>query len=148
MVKNTSLNLKIMKADKSFPTDSEIDNGEIVEKTNRSVHVLGEKTTTIKIARVDSLVIYEVSEGEIETIERGSPNSTYLNFSVFLISTCLSFFITLLTCDFTNKDRLFTSFFAVCIITGIIGVFLFVIWYRTKNDVDEVLKKIRERIIE
>jgi uncharacterized protein YggT (Ycf19 family) len=136
-----------MENNKVLPTDSEIDNGKVVEKTNPSNHTSGEKTTKIKFARVDSLVIYEVSEGEIETIERGSPNSTYLNFSVFLISTCLSFIVSLLTCDFSGKDRLFTIFFAICLISGIIGVFLFIIWYRTKNDVSEVIKKIKERII-
>lgn len=130
-----------------LPTDSEINNGKIIEKINQSSHTSGEKTTKIKFARVDSLVIYEVSEGEIETIERGSPNSTYLNFSVFLISTCLSFTVALLTCDFKDKDRLFTIFFSVCLISGIIGVFLFIVWYRTKNDIDEVLKKIKERTI-
>jgi uncharacterized protein YggT (Ycf19 family) len=137
-----------MKDEKSFPTDSEMDNGKIVEKTNRSTHTSGEKTTKIKFGRVDSLVIYEVSEGEIEIIERGSPNSTYLNFSIFLISICLSFIVTILTCDFTNKDRLFMSFLSVTIITGIIGIFLLLIWFRSKNDVDEVIKKIKERIIE
>nr|MBC7613925.1 hypothetical protein [Pseudopedobacter sp.] len=136
-----------MENNQTLPTDSEVNNGQVIEKINQSAHTSGENTTKIKFARVDSLVIYEVSEGEIETIERGSPNSTYLNFSVFLISTCLSFTVALLTCDFKSKDRLFTTFFSVCLISGIIGIFLFIIWYRTKNDVEEVIKKIKERII-
>lgn len=136
-----------MDKNQTLPTDSELSNGEVVEKINNSTRVSGEKTTKIKFARVDSLVIYEVSEGEIETIERGSPNSTYLNFSVFLISTCFSFTVALLTCDFKDKDRLYSTFFSVCLISGLIGIFLFIIWCRTKNDVDEVIKKIKERIL-
>lgn len=147
MAKKISLNLRTMENNQLQPTDSEINNGKIIEETNQSPHTSGEKTTRIKFARVDSLVIYEVSEGEIETIERGSPNSTYLNFSVFLISSCLSFAVVLLTCDFKDKDHLFNIFFSVCLISGIIEIFLFVVWCRTKNDVDEVLKKIKERTI-
>ena len=137
-----------MEKNNQFPTDSEIENGKVVEKTNNSNKNSGEKQTKIKVGKVDSLVIYEVSEGELETIERGSPNSTYLNFSVFLLSIFISFFIALLTCDFTKNERLFNIFLIVCIIGGLIGLLLFIIWYRTKNDVDIVIKKIKQRIIE
>ena len=133
----------------NFPTDSEISNGHVVESTsNEPANTVGEKTTKIKRARVDSLVIYEVSEGELETIERGSPNSTFLNFSIFLVSICVSFLVALMTCDFTSKDKLYYTFLIVCIISGIIGSLLFIIWLRTKNDVNEVIKKIKDRIIE
>ena len=70
----------------NIPTDSEVSNGHIVESTNTEPkNTEGEKITKIKIGRVDSLVIYEVSEGELQTIERGSPNSIFLNFSIFLL---------------------------------------------------------------
>lgn len=133
----------------NFPTDSEVANGHVVESTSTEPsNTVGEKTTKIKRARVDSLVIYEVSEGELETIERGSPNSTFLNFAIFLISICASFLVAIFTCDFTNKDKLYYTFLIVCIISGIIGALLFIIWLRTKNDVDEVIKKIKDRVIE
>lgn len=137
-----------MEKNNQFPTDSEVENGKVVEKTNNSSNNSGEIQTKIKVGKVDSLVIYEVSEGELETIERGSPNSTYLNFSVFLLSIFISFLIALLTCDFTNNERLFNIFLIVCIIGGLIGLLLFVIWYRTKNDVDIVIKRIKQRISE
>ena len=137
-----------MDTNNQFPTDSEVENGKVVEKTNSSSKNSGDTQTKIKVGKVDSLVIYEVSEGELETIERGSPNSTYLNFSVFLLSIFISFLIALLTCEFTNNERLFNIFLIVCVIGGLMGIFLFIIWYRTKNDVDTVIKKIKQRIIE
>lgn len=133
----------------NIPTDSEVSNGQVVESTSRDPkNTTGEKATTIKRARVDSLVIYEVSEGELETIERGSPNSTFLNFAIFLLSIFASFMVAVLTCDFKEKERLFYIFIIVSTISGIIGILLFILWLRTKNDVDEVIKKIKERIIE
>jgi hypothetical protein len=137
------------KQNQNTPTDSEVINGQVVEKTNvEGMNAVGEKAARIKIARVDSLVIYEVSEGELEIIERGSPNSTFLNFSIFLLSIFISFLIALITCSFNNNQKIFYIFLIVCLVSGILGVLLFIIWWRTRSDVDEVIKKIKDRIVE
>lgn len=129
----------------NFPTDSEVIGNNIIERTNSSPNI-GEVKRNITVGKVHSLIIFEVSDGELEIIERGSPNSTYLNFSIFLISIFISFLIALLTCDFSKNDKLLYIFFIICIISGILGILFSIIWYRSKNDVDDVIKKIRSRI--
>ena len=63
-------------------------------------------------ARIDVLRIYEISESELEFLERGSPQSIYLNFAIFLLSIALSFFIALVTTEIPS-DRLFNVFVIV-----------------------------------
>lgn len=104
----------------------------------------GTNEPKIRRGKVDSLTLYEITDDELNILERGSPSSTYLNFSIFFISVGLSFLTSLLTADVT--DRIFSVF---CIVTGIgfsIGFVLFTIWWRTAGDLDGVCKKIRERI--
>lgn len=130
-------------------TEAEFKDGHIIEsKKSEQESLIDEKGPKIKKGKVDSLTIYEISEGELETIERGSPNSTYLNFSIFLISTATSFLVTLFTVELIEKQNLFIIFNIITIVGYIIGVFLFVLWWKTKNDVNTVLKKIKERVKE
>ncbi len=103
---------------------------------------------TIKKGRVGSVTIYEVKENELETLERGSPNSIYLNFGIALISIGLSFLITLLTVELKDKIIVFTVFALITIVTLIIGFFLMVIWYRSNNDIKTIFKEIRARLQE
>lgn len=129
-------------------TEAELKDGKVVE-SNRPLteNPTDSKGPIIKKGTVDSLTIYEITEGELETIQRGSPSSTYLNFSIFLISIATSFLVTLLTVD-KISDRLFDIFCIITVIGFIVGLILFVIWFRTKNDIDTVLKKIKERVKE
>lgn len=131
------------------PTEAEVMNGHVVEsKKSTQENLIDDKGPIIKKGKVDSLTIYEISEGELETIERGSPNSTYLNFSIFLISTATSFLVTLFTVNLLEKQNLFIVFNIITVVGYIIGLFLFVLWWKTKNDVSTVLKKIKERVKE
>ncbi|MCU0427006.1 MAG: hypothetical protein MUF71_15415 [Candidatus Kapabacteria bacterium] len=128
------------------PIEAEIQDGHSVERhISAQENSSGEIHPQIKRARVDSLIIYDVTEGELETIERGSPSSLYLNISIALLSIAISFLITLLTFDFKDKIYLFIVFVLVTIVGICLGVILFIVWWRTKNDVDIVLKKIKER---
>jgi len=134
---------------KNIPTEAEVKAGQIVE-TQRptSEKQSDEKGPKIKKGKVDSLTIFEISEGELETIERGSPNSTFLNFSIFLLSTAISFLTTLMTVDLKDKPQLFTIFMLITIVGFVVGGFLFLLWWRTKNDVDKVIKRIKDRVRE
>lgn len=95
--------------------------------------------------RVDSVEIYEVKENELEILEKGSPANIQLNFAIFLFSTAFSAVAAVLTCDF--KYRLGEMVF---VFTGIIGVllgaYLFISWWRTRESISKVVKKIRDRI--
>jgi len=132
-----------------LPTESDIESGKVVVKHHREdVNELAEKGPTIKKGKVDSLTIYEITDGELETIERGSPNSTLFNIGIALISIALSFFTTILTVDLKNKPQLFIIFTIITVAGFIIGIVLMILWVKVKNDVDEVISRIRDRIKE
>jgi len=106
---------------------------------------IGEKQPRIIRGRVGSLSLYEITDYELEILEKGSPNSLYLNFSIFLFSIGISFLIALLTVSIESV-KLFSAFVVVTVI-GLLGsLFLFLLWFRTRNSVEEVIVKIRGRI--
>lgn len=138
-----------MEENKKTSTEAEVKDGQIVEtKKPEQEKITDEKGPKIKKGKVDSLTIYEVTEAELEIIERGSPNSTYLNLGIALLTTAISFLATLLTVDLSQRPRLFTVFTLVTIVGFIVGGILLILWGRSKNDVDIVLKKIRDRMKE
>lgn len=94
--------------------------------------------------RVDSLSLYEITEHELDILEKGSPSSLYLNFSIFLLSVGLSFLITLFSADVTGK--VFIVFVILSCIGMIGGVFLLFLWYRMKSEVSDIVSKIKLRI--
>tara|TARA_R110002049_G_C8949782_1_gene545794 strand:+ start:316 stop:738 length:423 start_codon:yes stop_codon:yes gene_type:complete len=129
--------------------DSEVKDGKVVEHFEKtSASESGIKGPKIRRGRYDSLALYEVSEAELQIIERGSPNSIYLNFSIFLLSVGLSFLATLMTFDFGESNRKYTVFVVVTVVGIIIGIFLLILWYRSKNQFDDVIKKIKKRMVE
>src|ERR1700730_12589316 len=71
----------------------------------------------VRRGRFEFLVIYEVSEGELDLLVQGAPNSIYLNFAIALLSTALSFIIALAT---TTIDSLKT--FTVFVVLAVIGI--------------------------
>lgn len=136
--------------EKNKAVDSEIEGGKVVEHfSNQTQPSTGQTGPKIKRGRYDSLVLYEVSEAELDIIERGSPNSTYLNFAIFLLSIGLSFLATLLTFNFgPESSKKFTVFVVITVVGLLGGLVLLIIWYRAKNQFDTVIKKIKERIVE
>lgn len=131
---------------KNQPVESEVKDGKVIEHfTSNDSNKEGE-IVKVKRARYDSLELFDVSENELTIIERGSPSSTYLNFAIFLISIACSFLTTLLTVDLKQKQSLFIVFTVICVLGFMVGVFLTIIWYLSKNEFDEVLKKIRDRM--
>jgi hypothetical protein len=78
----------------------------------------------VRRARYGQLTIYEISEDELELLERGSPDSLLLNFSIFALSVCVSFLIALLTTTIPS-DRTFIVFVVVTAVAALGGVVLF-----------------------
>lgn len=131
------------------PTEAEVKEGQVVETTKpKNEPATGQKGPKIRRGNLDSLSIYEVSEGELTTIERGSSNSIFLNFSIFLLSIAVSFLTALLTGDFTEKEVVQTIMIVITVCGFIIGGFLLILWLRKKDDFDEVIKSIRGRMKE
>ena len=99
----------------------------------------------IKRGKVDSLTLYEVTENELELLENGSPSSLYLNFSIFLLSTSITTLSSLFTCDFKN-EMCKTTFIVVTVVGIILGIFLLLLWNRTRTSIKENIKKIKGRV--
>src|SRR5947209_8140713 len=102
----------------------------------------GENVPEIKRGRVDSLLLYEITESELDTLETGSPSSVQLNFAIFLLSTAVSFLTTLLSTQITS-ERLFNVFFIIVVLGFISGAFMLIMWWRAHRSSADVFKRIR-----
>jgi len=104
-------------------------------------------TDEIRIIRgkVDSLSLYEITDNELETLEKGSPSSTYLNFAIFLLSVGFSFLVSLLTAKIESM-KTYIAFMIFTVIGILAGVILLVLWYRERRSISRVIKKIKGRI--
>jgi hypothetical protein len=103
----------------------------------------------VKIVRgyVASLSLYEITDHELDVLEKGTPGSLHLNFGILLLSVGSSFLITLLSTNI-QSNRIFTIFVVLCSIGIIGGTFLVFLWYRMKGEVTNVVRKIKNRIAE
>lgn len=129
-------------------TEAEVKNGQIIETKKPQEEVtIGEKVL-VKRGRVDSLTIFEIRQDELTIIEKGSSNSIYLNFAIFLLSIAISFLIAILTSDYTGKVLTFSVFCVISSVGFILGVLLLILWLKLKDDFKEIIKNIKKRIEE
>lgn len=99
----------------------------------------------IRRARLDNLTIYEISEGELQTIERGSPDSICLTFSVSLLSVAISLLGSIMLTDIKSPVVLF-SFIAIVVVGFVVGIILLIIWKKSSNSVAECVASIKRRL--
>lgn len=99
----------------------------------------------IRRARIDRLNIYEVSDSELQLLERGSPESLFLNFAIFLLSSAVSLLVALLTTTI-ESNRVFTVF-VVCTAIGFIGgLLLLALWGWHRRSRSTIFEQIRQRM--
>jgi hypothetical protein len=99
----------------------------------------------IRRARFDKLTIYEISDSELDVLEKGSPDSTYLDFAIGLLSAAIAFSITLATTEITSTKTF--SVFTIAIILGyLFGLLLLILWWKNHTSVSSVVKNIRSRL--
>lgn len=111
----------------------------------------GTGQTEIRIVRgrVDSLSVYEVTEGELDALERGSPHSIYLNIGVSLFTLGLSFLTSLLTIDIQAHSTILLTIFVVLTIAGMMGgAVLLILWKSARAETAGLLRRIKDRIAE
>ena len=97
-----------------------------------------QKDPSIRRGRVDSLTIYEVKEEELRTIEGGSTRSDKFNFAVALFSAGLTLLLSLLTASFPSDSATAIAVAVDCSL-GVLGLYFFVSWLRTKDEVRATL---------
>lgn len=112
--------------------------------TPRDQSDLGEKLV-VRRGRVDSVDLYEVKENELELLEKGSPASLQLNFSIFLLSIAFSAILTLTT-SVVKNSILETVYIVVAVIGVLLGVYLLFSWWKTQTSIKRIVAKIRDRI--
>lgn len=116
---------------------------ENIDKTTTSSS--NEFLPAIRRARFDRLTIYEVSDRELDLLERGSPDSLFLNFAIALLSIAISLSVTFATTKI-ESDRNFIVLVLITIVGYVIGLFLLILWFRNHKSVLTVAKTIRERL--
>jgi len=89
--------------------------------------------------------IFDVTEDELDEMERGTPSSLYLDFAIFCISVGLSFLVSLCTTG-SIPERVFTVFVVIVAVGLLIGLILLALWWRTYKSTQEVIKRIRKRL--
>jgi len=105
----------------------------------------GQTGPRIRHGRVESIDLYEIKDSELDLLEKGSPASIQLNFSIFLLSIAFTSVGCLATATFTNQT-VKTVFVFIGVIGIIMGAYLLILWARTRSSIRGVVKTIRNRI--
>ena len=96
--------------------------------------------------RLERLICYDVTGDEIDQIERETLSiSEDFSFATVGISVGLSFFITLLTVDITER-RTFDIFFILCVLGFVASVYFGVRWWRGRGSFRTVIKRVKARV--
>ena len=99
----------------------------------------------IRRGRLDKLSIFEVSESELETLERGSPDSVFLNLAISALSVAITSTASLANTT-TTSDRTFCVFVIVTVVCYIAGITFALLWYCSHKSIKSVIKQIRDRL--
>jgi hypothetical protein len=106
-----------------------------------------EDATPVRVrrGRVESVDLYEIKDNELDTLEKGTPADLQLNFAIFLLSVAFSAIASLVTATFPNKT-IENLFLFTAIVGVLLGIYLMISWWRTRSEVKDLCKRIRQRI--
>ena len=94
--------------------------------------------------RLDKLTIFEITEAELEALERGSPESLFLNLAVGVISIAISFTIALATTEIQSIKTF--CFFVIVTVVCYLGAITFgFLWWQSRRSLRTVAQEIRRR---
>lgn len=99
------------------------------------------RVVTHKVEQID---IFEVTENELNLLEKGTDSDLYLQFSIAL----LSIFVSLTVCFFSStfeNDKVLNGFVCVDAVCFIIGMILLVLWHRNRKGKAEIIEGIKNR---
>lgn len=99
----------------------------------------------IKRSRIGSISVYEISDAELESLERGSPSTALTNISFFCASSFLSFLIVVTTS--TGLDiKVYMVYFTVGLVSLAASIICGIVAYKMGGGIKEITSKIRGRI--
>ncbi|HEY8666995.1 MAG TPA: hypothetical protein VIL86_10035 [Tepidisphaeraceae bacterium] len=88
--------------------------------------------------------IREVLDSDLDALANGSAeSSTALAFAMGCLPLAVGLFFAFLTLDQPNP-KLVAGYIAIISVTAILGLFFFVIWFRTRRRAKDLLERIRE----
>ena len=94
--------------------------------------------------RLDKLTIFEITEAELEALERGSPESLFLNLAAAAISSAISFSIALSTTEI-QSIKVYCVFVILTVVGYLAGVTFGLLWWRSHRSLKTVAREIRRR---
>lgn len=99
--------------------------------------------------KIGSVTIYDVTEAELNVLEKGTDASVWLNFLIFTISTAISFMVSLLTVEWEESVSVVQiTFICVTVIMTISALICFVFWRRGRGQHLTTIKAIKERTVQ
>ena len=104
-----------------------------------------EQDVIVRRGRVDSVILYEVKENELDILEHGEPTSIHLNFAIFLLSISASSIFALATATFASA-LVQNLFLFISIIGVLLGLYLVLLWFRGRESINSVIRTIRSRV--
>lgn len=99
----------------------------------------------IRRARLDQVTIYEITESELEALERGSPDSLFLNFAVALLSMAISLSVTFATTEI-KSIQILCVLTILCAIGYVLGLLFLLLWWRNYRSMGALATTIRKRL--
>jgi len=99
----------------------------------------------IRRGRVHSVDLYEIKDSELDLLEKGSPVDVQLKFAIFLLSIAFTSIVCLSTATF-RYEVIRSSFLFVSILGILLGAYLLICWYRSKQSISTVVTLIRKRM--
>jgi len=98
----------------------------------------------IERVRLDKLTIYEITEAELDALERGSTESIFFNLAIAAVSIASSFLVSLLTTTI-ESDHTFTVFVVICTLGFGGGLTFTLLWWHMRKSLKKVAREIRGR---
>lgn len=100
---------------------------------------------TIRRVPLGTLQVYEITEDELEALERATPESLYLNLAIFTGSVFLSFVVSLSTTTISGTATL-VFFWVVTVCTFLSAVTFSLLWKQATRSANSVARRIRGRV--
>lgn len=94
---------------------------------------------------MDQVTIYEITESELEALERGSPDSLFLNFAVALLSMAISLSVTFATTEI-KSIQILCVLTILCAIGYVLGLLFLLLWWRNYRSMGALATTIRKRL--
>lgn len=93
------------------------------------------------------MVLYFVNELELDALERGSTASVFLTFGLSLFSIFCSFALVIFSTPI-ESNRIFDVFVIIASVSLVSSVVLLILWYRSADETNKIIRCIKERFPE